>query len=312
MTFFASTTVYNVRVIFYTGADMIRDVYVDILFLINFSMDYLCLYICARVLHRRMKLWRMILSSALGGGYSVLSLFFNIPSPITILIDCAVCLIMCATVFFERGRPISSLFISTFLYIGISMMTGGCMTAIFNMMSKLDLPLDAIEADGISTYLFAILAAIAGIISLKSGQMISRRGSVCECRLTVTFCGKNFEFSGFADSGNLVRDPISGKAVIFLERSIIEKAQSLDFLDRYAQGELPSDAPCKNLRLISLRTASGQSLAVAALPENIRLEYQDAKKRPHSIELDALISPTVIGNSAQGYNAIIPAEIIKE
>ena len=186
------------------------------------------------------------------------------------------------------------------------------MTAIFNIMSKMDLPLDAIEADGISTYLFAILAAIAGIISLKSGQVISRKSAVFECRLLVRFCGKDFEFSGFADSGNLVRDPISGKAVIFLERSVLEKKQSLDFLDRYVKGELPPDLPCKSLRLISLRTASGQSLAVAALPESIRLEYQDPKKNTRSIQLDALISPTVIGNSAQGYNAIIPAEIIKE
>lgn len=186
------------------------------------------------------------------------------------------------------------------------------MTAIFNMMSKMDLPLDAIESDGISTYLFAILAAIAGIISLKSGQVISRKGSVRECRLQVRFCGKDFEFSGFADSGNLVRDPISGKAVIFLDRSVVEKEQSLDFLDRYAKGELGSDFPCKSLRLISIRTASGASLAVAALPESIRLEYEDSKKRTRTIELDALISPTVIGSSAQGYNAIIPAEIIKE
>ncbi len=312
MTKFVFSEVYNISVIFWTEAYMIRDVYVDILFLINFSMDYLCLYICARVLHRRMRLWRMVIASALGGIYSVLSLFLSFPSPISLLIDCAVCIIMCTTVFSEKGRPIGSLFISTFLYIGISMMTGGCMTAIFNLLNKLDLPLDAIESDGISTYLFAILAIIAGIISLKSGQVISRKGAIRECRLHVRFCGKDFEFSGFSDSGNLVRDPLSGKAVIFLEREVIEREQSLDFLDKYSRGEMPADSPCKSLRLISLRTATGHSLAVAALPESVRIEYTDAKKQTRTLELDALISPTEIGKSAQGYNAIIPSEIIKE
>ncbi|MBE6647341.1 MAG: hypothetical protein E7611_06895 [Ruminococcaceae bacterium] len=291
---------------------MARDVYVDILFLVNFSMDYLCTYICAKVLHRKMKLWRAVLAAAIGGVYSVVSLLLDLPSPISLLFDCAICLIMCATVFFEKGRSVGSLFISTFLYIGISMMTGGCMTAIFNLLNRLDLPLDAVEADGFSTYLFAILAAIAGIISLKSGQVISKKGAIHECALHVRFCGQDFEFSGFADSGNLVRDPISGRAVIFIDRKVIEEKLSLDFLDSFAAGNMPADSPCKSLRLICLNTASGSSVAVAALPESVRIEYVDARKKSRSFELDALISPTDIGKSAQGYNAVIPAEIIKE
>ena len=291
---------------------MSRDVYVDILFLINFSMDYLCLYICAKVLHRKMKLGRMVIASAIGGIYSVLSLFVGLPSPRSLLIDCAVCFIMCMIAFFEKERGRGSLFVAAFLYVGISMMTGGCMTAIFNLLNKFDLPLDSIESDGISTYLFAFLALVAGVISLKSGQMISKKGSIRECKLHVRFCGKDFEFSGFADSGNLVRDPISGKAVIFLERDVIEREQSLAFLDKYARGMLDSDIPCKSLRLISLHTATGQSIAVAALPESIKIEYEDSKKRTKSLAIDALISPTSIGKSAQGYNAIIPAEILKE
>ena len=52
------------------GLGMQIDVYADVLFLINFSMDYLCLYITARVLHRKMTLWRILSASALGGIYA--------------------------------------------------------------------------------------------------------------------------------------------------------------------------------------------------------------------------------------------------
>ena len=82
------------------------------------------------------------------------------------------------------------------------------MTAIFNLFNRLDLPIDAIKADGFSTYAFAILAAIAGFISLKSGQIISKKGSIKECKVTVRFCGKDIEFSGFADSGNFVNGTV--------------------------------------------------------------------------------------------------------
>ena len=39
---------------------MPQDVYVDLLFLINFSMDYLCLYICTKILHRKIKTYRKL------------------------------------------------------------------------------------------------------------------------------------------------------------------------------------------------------------------------------------------------------------
>ncbi len=291
---------------------MVQDVYIDLLFLINFSMDYLCIYVCSKVLHRKMKLGRMLSAATIGGIYSVVSLFLPVSSALSLTFDCLVCLLMCAIVYCDRGRGLGSLLLSTFLFIGISMMTGGCMTAIFNLLNKLDLPLDLVEADGISTYLFAALALIAGIISLKSGQIISRRAPIKECRLFVKFCGKDFEFLGFSDSGNLVRDPITGKPVIFVERKTIEKQQSLDFLDNFANGKLECDAPCKNLRLISLRTAGGISIATAAAPESIRAEFEDKKGKTVSVELNALISPTEIGKSAQGYTAIVPSEIIKQ
>ncbi len=290
---------------------MVQDVYIDLLFLINFSMDYLCIYVCSKVLHRKMKLPRMILAAALGGVYSVISLFLPVSSGVSLALDCAVCLGMCAIVYHEKGRTLGSLFLATFLFIGISMMTGGCMTAIFNLLNKLNLPLDLVEADGISTYLFAALALIAGIISLKSGQIISHRAPIKECKLKLRFCGKDFELLGLADSGNLVRDPITGKPIIFVDRSTIEKQVPLDFLDRFAEGKLERDAPCKNLRIISLRTAAGSSIAVAAAPESISVEYEDKKGSQTTTELSALISPTEIGSAAQDYTAIIPAEIIK-
>lgn len=291
---------------------MQADVYADILFLINFSMDYLCLYITAKVLHRRTKLWRTVTAAALGGIYSILSLLISLPAPFGFALDCIICAAICAAAFAERMCKIGPLCITTFLYIGISMMTGGCMTAIFNLLNKLDLPLDMVGEDGLSTYLFALLAAIAGVISLKSGQIISKKGAIRECKLYLRFCGQDFEFSGFSDSGNLVRDPISGRPIIFLDRTELEKKCSLTFLDDFAAGKMPEGFYPSGLRLISMRTASGSSVAVAARPERLVIEYCDAKGKQHFLSPDALIAATDIGRSAQGYNAVIPTEIITQ
>ena len=286
------------------------DVYADVLFLINFSMDYLCLYILARVLHKKMILWRLIAASALGGIYSVLSLLLNLSPVSELFIDCLVCAMMCTISFFTRASRLGSHLVTIFLYVGISMMTGGCMTAIFNLLNKLDLPLDTIGEDGISTYLFALLAAIGGIISLKSGQIISKKGTVRECRLTVSVFGREFEFLGFSDSGNLVRDPISGRPIIFLDRDVLEGHCSLSPLDDFREGRMPRDFPTSGFRLISYSTASGSSMTVAMRPDRLTIEYTDSKGKKQTLSPDALIAPTAIGKSAQGYNAIVPSEII--
>ena len=288
------------------------DVYADILFLINFSMDYLCLYICARVLHRRIMLGRTVIAAAVGGLYSVIALFLPLQAAWGVVADGIVCAVICAIAFVEKGRGMGSFLATAFLYVGISMMTGGCMTAIFNLLNKLELPLESVASDNLSTYLFAILAVIAGLISLKSGQVISRKSTVRECKLYVKICGEDFEFSGFADSGNLVREPISGRPIIFLERAVIEKKMSLDFLDKYSKGELSDVSAHRKLFLISFRTASGSSMTAALRPDSIRLEFAEAKRNPRSISPDVLVSPIPLGKSAQGYNAIIPAEIVKE
>ena len=51
-------------------------IYSDILFLINFSLDYLCLFIAGRLLHRGGKAWRLLLGAAVGGLYSFIHYLF--------------------------------------------------------------------------------------------------------------------------------------------------------------------------------------------------------------------------------------------
>lgn len=290
---------------------MEQNVYVDLLFLINFSMDYLCLYICARIMHRRIILPKLLLAASLGGIHSVCALFINAASLPSLIIDVGICMIMCAIVFSEKGRPLSSTLLCTFLFVGISMMTGGIMTAIFNLLNRLNLPLGEIEDDGISTYLFAAIAAVSGLVALRSGKVISRRASFEECSVIVTIESKSITLPALSDSGNLVKDPLTGKPVILIDRKALAKIIDLSLFDRYLGGDLsPPEFP-HGLRLIPINTAGGKSLIVAATPDKLTIKMDRSSKKPLVFDSDALISPSDIGNSAEGYQAIVPAEILK-
>ena len=79
---------------------MEKTVWGDLLFLVNFCMDFQCLFLTAKLLHRRFFAWRAALASALGALYAVAALFFQTAGGVAFLLDCLTCLLMCLMVFF--------------------------------------------------------------------------------------------------------------------------------------------------------------------------------------------------------------------
>jgi MFS family permease len=73
---------------------VIGEVYADVFFLVNFSMDFLCFYLCARLLHRPLSLWRGMLASALGGIYAVAALFLTLDRAPAFALDALVWVVL--------------------------------------------------------------------------------------------------------------------------------------------------------------------------------------------------------------------------
>ena len=311
MTNFFVLTMYNLYIPRKGRKKMEQEVYADLLFLINFSMDYLCLYICAKVLHRPRSLPRMLIAAAVGGIYSIVALFLPFSPILDLLTDAVVCIGISAIAFSQKGRRFSSTLLCAFLFVGISMMTGGCMTAIFNLLNRLDLPIANLDTDGVSTYLFAIIAAAAGFISLRSSAIMSKKSSIKECLLTVTLNQKSVTVTAIADTGNLVKDPLSGKRIVLIDRRELDKIADVSEFDDFANGIVREEPTIRSFRLVPIKTASGRSLLSAALPDSLTASVTTKKGKSATLSLDALIAPTNIENSADGAMAVIPAEIIR-
>lgn len=74
-------------------------VYVDVLFLINFSMDYLVLYITAALLYLPKNAKRLLLSSLLGAIYEICIVVWPGHFLITFLTSVGVSILLCAVAF---------------------------------------------------------------------------------------------------------------------------------------------------------------------------------------------------------------------
>ena len=287
---------------------MEQDIYVDLLFLINFSMDYLCLYVCASVLSRKKSAPKMLFAASLGGIYSVIALFFHFSSLLSLSTDVAVCFLMCFIAFYSKKQKLSSYLLTSFLYIGISMMTGGCMTVIYNYLNRLHIPIDLFETDDFSTYLFAIIAAIAGVCAIVHGKLSSQKASIPQCILTVELLGNTASATALCDSGNLIRDPISGKAVILIDNSLFFTLIDHELFTNTVSGKI--DSPPFTFRMIPINTASGKSIITAINAQSIYIEYVDKRGKSIRIEPEALIAPTSLSESSNGCSAIVPTSIL--
>ena len=278
-----------------------QTIYADILFLINFTMDFLTLYVTASILHRKASLSRLCISSAIGGIYGVAAVFMNGILIINIIINLAVSCLMCLIVFPQKTLPCFSLF------YGTGCLLGGAMTAFFTFMNGFNY--DSTESDTLVGKIplgwMAVSAAVIGAAAIAGGRMARKKRVSRPCRLSVLSHIGSFVFEGMTDTGNLLTDPISGRPVIILQRKEFLTLLPSDLLPIFERSDpdglsrLDSEY-ITSVRLIPSVSVGGDKLLFAYLPKNIAV---------NGIEVSALIAA---GGEADygGYPALVPEILI--
>ena len=270
---------------------MEQTVYVDIYFLINFSMDLLCFYLTARLLSGKLSLLRGVLAAALGGLYANAALLLGIGGIYGFLLDVLALALICIVALARRGE-LKRIPLYILVFAGVSSALGGIMTALFYLFNRsgaFDFIKES-DGDGVSVWLFAILAAISAVITLIGGRGATRRMSASEVELEITLGGRTATLRGMTDSGNLLRDPISGKPCVVVdsrrlgrllptELSELNEGDAISKIGRL-RGELR-----KRVSVIPVSTASGESMLVGVRAERIRI-----KKGREERDVDAILA----------------------
>ena len=293
---------------------MEAEVYADLLFLINAGMDGLCLLLTGKLLHRRLKPGRVVITSILGGIYAVVVLFPDPGTGLSLLLDIAVCLSMCGIVFGGRGGGGGKgLLSSAGVYLLLSMALGGIMTGLYHLLNRAGAadirPFLTEGSDGPTSWLFLLLAIIGGGLSLWGGRMARRVRRVSFCTVTVELDGKKADLRGMVDSGNLLRDPIGGRVVICAQRDALAPILS-PALQEMTSGTSPhrtalSPSESKRIRVIPAATATGNSLLFGLIPDRVSLAKEGDN---HVREVDAVIAVAPIPTA--GVEALVPSELI--
>lgn len=177
--------------------------YVDILFIINFAMNYVSLYLSSRLTHDRTTLIRITLSSAFGAAVGVAVCIFGIGGALLLVSEVAAAVLMSliAYGFSSVGR----LAINSTAVFAVASLIGGIMTvgdgAVYVGQSRS-------AAD-----IFLLAVPAAAIIYLVLG-LLTKRGGTKVATVVAELDGKKSCFTALIDSGNLVTEPISAMPAI--------------------------------------------------------------------------------------------------
>ena len=297
-----------------------QTVYADLLFLVNFSMDLLCFFVTARLLRRPFRIRRCILAAAMGGVYSVAILFVKMNSVLGLVADLGFCALMCLCAYGIKDKKASEFILHTTVYFGVSMGTGGCMTAMYSLLNKMDLPLGEVSnnPDGISVWLFGLLAAVSGAAAMFGGKLFKNISIDTVSDIEITYRGVVLTVRGITDTGNMLKDPIGGKPVIIVDATSLQSILSKSCIDAAIVGDISaiiSEDSSHKVRLIPMHTASGSSVACAFVPERIRISVRGRRGAANEkyVDADAIFAPARLclssDRAAKGCSALIPADI---
>ncbi len=230
-------------------------VYADILFIINFSMDFLILFGVGKLLNIRLKLFRISASGALGGAYSVISLL--IPQPILRTLSAiAVSFILCLVAYPLHGKR--RYLRSVFLFYSGSVLLGGCVSVCYSFLNSLFPNIS--PGDGMTDIplgIFFAAAIISILLSFITGKLWNDQRSVMYVSATLEYMGSTSSLQLLCDSGNLLREPMSGLPVVVIA------------------GKQASPETLKSPRFIPVKTASGSRVLYGFVPDRFTVHIKN-------------------------------------
>lgn len=178
--------------------------FADVLWLINFSMDFLSLYAAGKLLSLRLSAGRMSLAAGLGAVYAVAAVYFGWSGIGGAVLTALTAVGMTALSFGIREGTAS--FLRTFFAVWVSgALLGGIMTVFCGFVDG-----SSVSPPGIDVYAASVLTVLA-VIRGTSKKL--RRGYAV---IRFVFGDNTYEGKALIDSGNLLHDPLSGTPVVLI------------------------------------------------------------------------------------------------
>ena len=216
-------------------------IYVDIVLLENLCMNYIILFGTAYIIKIKVKHIRILLASLIGAVYAVLA--YAGVFPIYANLITKIILSICMTYIAFNPKKLKGLIKELILFYLVSFALGGCAFSLLYIVR----PQDIFMKNGvyIGTYplKIALLGGITGfVITYVAIKIVKTRITKNEIiyKAIIKIEEQEIEINVLLDTGNMLKDPISGDAVIMVEKNKLYKIlpnEMLDNTNKFLGGE---------------------------------------------------------------------------
>lgn len=195
-------------------------VYADVLFLINFIQTYILVLLICAYKHTRPPYARKIFSAAAGGIFSLFIFLSDMEQIWLALVYIFSAAAVCMIAFGKKGLARNIL-----IFVMLSFLLGSCVTLCISFLGNnigMILKNNIIYFDISSSAMLIAFALSYPLICIFSA-LIRQRAHKRLHELTIINKGKSISLTALYDSGNLLREPLSGKGVIIVENAFADK-----------------------------------------------------------------------------------------
>ncbi len=249
-------------------------IYLDQALVLNSLLDYLLLVACGRVTASPLRRKRLLLGALLGGGYALLCLRLPLLGSLWGSLMMAVGMCLAA---FGPGRGLVRRSV-VLLLLGAAF--SGVVLVLTELMSA---PAALVARRVYYPVSFGVLVLTAGgalgVMKWGLDGLTHRGGDIVPVRITLR--GRAVELTALRDTGNGLRDPVSGCPVLVAEGAVLRRLLPEAHITPEAlarPGELLCRIPAARPRLIPYRTVgTARGLLLAIRPEKLEVKGKEEK-----------------------------------
>jgi len=207
-------------------------IYLDIVLFENIFLNFIILLSTAIIGRTQIKIFRIFLSSLIGGLFSICNYIMNIDSILGIFSKILISILMIKIAFFNCNfqKLIKQLI---FFYL-VSFTFGGIAFMLLFFINPKNIIIRSNHLVGLYPIEIAIFSGIVGvfvffIISKIIRNNLSKKSMICD--MEIFYNGNTKKIKTMLDTGNLLKEPISKTDVIIVEKESLKSIMSKDILD---------------------------------------------------------------------------------
>ena len=293
-------------------------IYLDIVILENICMNFIILFATGIINKTKIKYGRIFFASLIGGIYAVVAYMniLEIYSNICVKFILSICMVYISF----KSEKIKNLLKQLLIFYLTSFTFGGISFALLYFISPQDILMKNGVYIGAYPIKVVLISAIIGFAILVVAFKVIK-GKISKsnmyCNIKINLFEKSQIVKAVIDTGNFLKDPITGVPVIVVEKEAVNELVNKDIinnLDKIINGKISDEIDmaiyASKVRLIpfsSLGRKNGLLLGINV--DSVEIEFEEVTRK---------IEKAIVGisndslSSTKKYNALIGLDLIEK